>query len=100
MNTFERWPHGFVSRRSFVSLSLRSFAGLLATRAMALHAVERAFPPADGKLRIILFGAYPDDCEIAGGGTAAKWAALGHHGRKPNQNELKKLFPFFGQSGR
>src|SRR5204863_8871759 len=37
-------------------------------------------PPADdGKLRIIAFGAHPDDCEIKVGGTAAKWAALGHH---------------------
>lgn len=37
-------------------------------------------PPADdGKLRIIAFGAHPDDCEIKVGGTAAKWAAQGHH---------------------
>ena len=33
----------------------------------------------DGKLRIIAFGAHPDDCEFQIGGTAAKWAALGHH---------------------
>ncbi len=33
----------------------------------------------DGKLRIIAFGAHPDDCEFKMGGTAAKWAALGHH---------------------
>lgn len=32
----------------------------------------------DGKLRIIVFGAHPDDCEIRVGGTAAKWAKLGH----------------------
>jgi LmbE family N-acetylglucosaminyl deacetylase len=32
----------------------------------------------DGKLRIIVFGAHPDDCEIKAGGVAAKWAALGH----------------------
>ncbi|MCI0463013.1 MAG: PIG-L family deacetylase [Gemmataceae bacterium] len=36
-------------------------------------------PPRDGKLRIIAFGAHPDDCELKVGGTAAKWAALGHH---------------------
>ena len=30
-------------------------------------------------LRIIAFGAHPDDCELKAGGTAAKWAALGHH---------------------
>lgn len=33
----------------------------------------------DGKLRIIVFGAHPDDCEIDAGGTAALWAAQGHH---------------------
>lgn len=38
-----------------------------------------AVPPDDGKLRIIAFGAHPDDCEIKVGGTGAKWAALGHH---------------------
>jgi LmbE family N-acetylglucosaminyl deacetylase len=31
-----------------------------------------------GKLRIIAFGAHPDDCDIKFGGTAAKFAALGH----------------------
>ena len=36
-------------------------------------------PPADGKLRIIAFGAHPDDCEIQVGGSAARWAKLGHH---------------------
>src|SRR4051812_28775834 len=36
-------------------------------------------PPHDGKLRIIAFGAHPDDCELKVGGAAAKWAALGHH---------------------
>jgi LmbE family N-acetylglucosaminyl deacetylase len=29
-------------------------------------------------LRIICFGAHPDDCEIQAGGTAAMWAAKGH----------------------
>ncbi|MCC7174803.1 MAG: PIG-L family deacetylase [Bryobacterales bacterium] len=31
-----------------------------------------------GKLRIIVFGAHPDDCEIRFGGTAAQFAAMGH----------------------
>src|SRR5438105_1492459 len=30
------------------------------------------------KLRIICFGAHPDDCEIQAGGVAAMWAAQGH----------------------
>lgn len=38
-----------------------------------------AIPPRDGKLRIIAFGAHPDDCELKAGGVAAKWAAQGHH---------------------
>jgi len=32
----------------------------------------------DGKLRIIVFGAHPDDCELDAGGVAARWAKLGH----------------------
>src|SRR5262249_35641914 len=44
------------------------------------QAVNRPAPPtADGKLRIICFGAHPDDCELKAGGTAALWAAKGHH---------------------
>jgi LmbE family N-acetylglucosaminyl deacetylase len=35
--------------------------------------------PNDGKLRIICFGAHPDDCEIQAGGVGALWAAQGHH---------------------
>jgi N-acetylglucosamine malate deacetylase 1 len=35
-------------------------------------------PSNDGKLRIICFGAHPDDCEIQAGGVAAMWAAKGH----------------------
>ena len=33
----------------------------------------------DGKLRIICFGAHPDDAEYKSGGTAALWAQHGHH---------------------
>ena len=33
----------------------------------------------DGKLRIMVFGAHPDDCEIKAAGVAAMWAKQGHH---------------------
>jgi len=36
-------------------------------------------PPEDGKLRILCFGAHPDDCELKAGGAAILWAAKGHH---------------------
>lgn len=38
-----------------------------------------AFSEDDGKLRIICFGAHPDDAEYKSGGTAALWAEMGHH---------------------
>jgi len=62
---------------------------LLATLTVAILAFSAAsafaqipgikMPPDDGKLRIIAFGAHPDDCEIQVGGTAALWAKEGHH---------------------
>jgi N-acetylglucosamine malate deacetylase 1 len=50
------------------------FLGLMYNAPAAL-----AQPAQDGKLRIIAFGAHPDDNELRLAGTAAKWAALGHH---------------------
>ncbi len=58
---------------------------LLVLKPDSSHAVSTDAPPqpakspTDGKLRIICFGAHPDDCEIKIGGTAALWAAKGHH---------------------
>src|SRR5690349_19347969 len=49
-----------------------------AQAAEALPAPEPASIPNDGKLRIICFGAHPDDCEIQAGGVATLWAAKGH----------------------
>lgn len=47
-------------------------AALLAAAAFTASAAE------DGKLRIIVFGAHPDDAQYKAGGTAAKWAKAGH----------------------
>lgn len=38
---------------------------------------DPAAPQAAGPLRIIAFGAHPDDCDIRAAGVAAKWAAHG-----------------------
>jgi LmbE family N-acetylglucosaminyl deacetylase len=47
---------------------------------VALAQTPPASPvPNDGKLRIIVFGAHPDDAEYRGAGVAMKWAKLGHH---------------------
>ena len=48
------------------------------TASSFLLAATAAVPPDDGKLRIICFGAHPDDCELQVGGVAAMWAAKGH----------------------
>ncbi len=44
-----------------------------------LNSLVTAELPSDGKLRIVVFGAHPDDAEYKAGGTAAMWAKLGHH---------------------
>ena len=52
--------------------------GILVTLAILLQSGAAAAQGADGKLRIIAFGAHPDDCELKAGGVAAMWAAQGH----------------------
>jgi LmbE family N-acetylglucosaminyl deacetylase len=56
-----------------VALSLLSMSGATTTQPKVTQ------PPDDGKLRIICFGAHPDDCELKAGGVALLWSALGHH---------------------
>src|SRR5436190_8522752 len=53
-------------------------AWLWGSMAILAGASALAQAPASGTLRIIAFGAHPDDCDQKAGGTAAKWAALGH----------------------
>ena len=61
--------HQFVICAMAAGLAL---AGVHGASLAAESAVEEA------PLRIIAFGAHPDDCELKVGGVAAKWAALGH----------------------
>ena len=49
------------------------------TSLFAMVGVVGAGEKEDGKLRIIVFGAHPDDCEIDAGGVAVMWAKAGHH---------------------
>ena len=61
-----------VARLSNLRFALSLFA--LAGSAAAPDGPALAADP----LRIIVFGAHPDDCELEAAGTAARWAALGH----------------------
>ena len=62
-------------QRRWLRFALILFAFLAGT------SLARADDPLadDGKLRIIVFGAHPDDAEYRAGGCGAKWAKLGHH---------------------
>ncbi len=75
---------------SILTLTLVAAGGFLAgtladqqlpsvAAAPALYPPATVAPPDDGKLRIIFFGAHPDDSEYRGAGVAKMWADLGHH---------------------
>lgn len=65
--------------RSFSRLlSIFATVGLFSLHFTATLKAEVAAAD-DGKLRIVVFGAHPDDAEFKAGGVAAKWAKLGHH---------------------
>jgi LmbE family N-acetylglucosaminyl deacetylase len=53
-------------------------AGATTTSATIAAEADQVSPD-DGNLRVIAFGAHPDDCEVYAGGTACLWSQLGHH---------------------
>lgn len=65
------------------NMSYQTFAWLVlliaASSVTPLSLSARAADDDDGKLRIICFGAHPDDAEYKSGGVAALWAKQGHH---------------------
>jgi N-acetylglucosamine malate deacetylase 1 len=74
------------TRTGFWSVLIAGGLGVLLGSAMhelrprvALAKSAMAQAPEDCKLRIIIFGAHPDDAEYRGAGVAMKWAKMGHH---------------------
>jgi N-acetylglucosamine malate deacetylase 1 len=72
MNRGTRWLAGASACAAALGL-------LWAAAAAEPRPADRPAAPPDDKLRIICFGAHPDDCELKAGGVAAMWAAKGHH---------------------
>jgi LmbE family N-acetylglucosaminyl deacetylase len=65
----QRWPKAFAPLLLTIMVSGTANATTDSTESR----------PEDQKtLRIIVFGAHPDDCELSAGGTAARWSKLGH----------------------
>jgi LmbE family N-acetylglucosaminyl deacetylase len=58
---------------------MRYLMATLYCTAFALLAISPTFGADDGKVRVIVFGAHPDDAEYKTGGVAALWAKAGHH---------------------
>ena len=72
---------GFSALGVVVILGVAVFLGTVTNQLHPRVALAQAAaqPLNDGKLRIIIFGAHPDDAEYRGAGVAMKWARMGHH---------------------
>ena len=70
-----------MNRSLLWKMAARPCSVLVAMALLGLSSTRAAItpPPDDGKLRIICFGAHPDDCEIQASGVGAMYAAKGHH---------------------
>jgi hypothetical protein len=70
----------FSTLRQILSMNRLILAFALCVVSLRAQIPGVTMPPAnDGKLRIIAFGAHPDDCELQVGGVGALWAQQGHH---------------------
>ncbi len=61
-----------------VPISQFVFFGMVTVYIGFLGPNEIIAQDADGKLRVVIFGAHPDDAEFKAAGTAILWAKLGH----------------------
>lgn len=69
-----------LNAENLIALLVLGTGAMIGSPAFAAQPDACAQEPADdGKLRIICFGAHPDDCELQISGTAALWTAQGHH---------------------
>ena len=80
-NPLENVEQTYFARRSTLNATLFKIVLVSAVFVGCLGSIvaAQAQNAPDGKLRIVVFGAHPDDAEYKAGGTAALWAKLGHH---------------------